>query len=473
MTRPVPVPFAAPEQALAAALACPTISAGNGGNNAADAAEAFRSLRSVLEAAFPRLHAGLRREAPGPGHALLYRWEGSEAGLRPWAILAHQDVVGVAPESLAQWSYPPFGGVIAEGHVWGRGALDMKSSLLGAMQAVEDLLAEGFVPRRSLLLVLGDNEEVGGEGGAAQIAALLRARGERLALTLDEGGLILAAGFPGVRRPVALIGIAQRGELVLRLTATAAGGHSGMPERAPAILRLARALDHLARRGLPGPVEGAPRRMLLALSEAASSGSWRLAYRVAARFGRRGARLLHRTGLASLTQTTLAVTRLEAGSANNVVPHSASAVLDIRLRPGDDTEHALRMVEEAIATRFGIRMEALDRIEPSHESPAEGPLFDALAGAARAVVPDAVVAPCLSPNDSDSKHFADLAEAQYRFVPVCVNPAELAGIHAVDERIAIEAYRGLVHGYRAIIRAIDTTEDPLPTPPSAREAASR
>jgi len=442
-----------PEQVLAQALACETVSAGG-----VATAAAFEALHSLLREAFPRLHQVLACQGVGPGFALLYRWQGTESGLPPWAILAHQDVVGTGAEGAAGWSHPPFGGDIADGYVWGRGALDMKSSLVGTMQAIEDLLADGFMPRRTLLLCLSADEELGGRDGACRIAEVIRGRTERLALTLDEGGFILPGAFPGVRGDVALIGIAQRGELVLRLTARAKGGHGGMPERAPATLRLARALDHLARRGLPGPVEGAPRRMLLALAVAARF-PWRLAYRAAAGFGRRSARLLHRAGLAALTQSTLAVTRLDAGSANNVVPMSASAVLDIRLRPGETSREAHRRIEAEIAQRFGITIEVIERIEPSQVSRIDVPLFKALAGAILAVNPGAVIVPGLSPNDSDSKFFADLADVQYRFVPARVTQADLAGIHGIDERIGIAAYHELVACYRAIIKAVDTTDD--------------
>ncbi len=420
-----------------------------------------------MQEAFPRLHRTLTRERVGPGPALLYRWQGANPHLLPWAILAHQDVVGVEAENLPQWAYPPFGGVIAEGHVWGRGALDMKSSLIGVMQAVEDLLADDFVPRRTLLLCLGADEEVGGLEGAARIAEVLRMHQERLALTLDEGGFIVTGAFPGVERPVALIGVAQRGELVVRMSATAAGGHGGLPERSPAVLRLARALDWLARRGLPGPVEGAPRQMLLALADAASL-PWRLAYLLAARLGRRSARLLLRTDLAAVTQTTVAVTRLEAGVANNVVPRTAGAVLDIRLRPGEDSDRVLRRIDGEIGQRFGIDLEVLERIEPSPISRADGPIFEALADAVLALTPEAVVTPYVSPNDGDSKFFTDLAAVQYRLVPLRVPAADLAGIHAANERIGVAAYHGLVAGYRRIIGAIDAVDDP---PPSAGRLA--
>lgn len=228
-------------------------------------------------------------------------------------------------------------------------------------------------------------------------------------------------------------------------------------------------VDYLVSQGLPSRIGCAPRLMLVTLAEVAV-GAWRIVYRLASRLGPRGARLLYRTGLTNVTQSTLAITRLEAGSASNVVPRTASAVLDIRLQPGDGTAETLNRVEGAVKDRFGVNVEVLERIEPSRVSPAAGPLFDALTDAIRLIAPDAVVVPCLSPNDSDSKFFADIAEVQYRFVPVRITPAELASIHGTDERITVTAYHDVVRAYRAIIQAIDATNDSSSKPAMSTEA---
>jgi carboxypeptidase PM20D1 len=423
--------------------------------NAAEAA--FAGLHHLLRDAFPRLHTVLCRETVGSRFALLYTWHGDDPEPYPWAILAHQDVVAVEGGTEAQWTHGPFAGEIAGGYVWGRGALDMKSSLVAVMQAIEDLIAGGFRPQRTLMLCLGADEEIGGDEGAARIAALLRERGIRLSATLDEGGIVLADAFPGVPNPVALIGVAQKGTLVLRLTAMGEGGHGALPGRRGAIARLARCVLHLESAGLPAPIEGLPRQMLLALAGEASA-LWRVLYRAAVGVGAPVLRrLLRNRPIGAAIGSTMAVTRFSAGVADNVVPQVATATLDIRLRPGDDSTRTAKYIEE-LAARFGVTVEVIESIGASRVSSADGPFFDSLASALRGIVPNAAVVPYLTPNDTDSKHFADIADAQYRFVPLVMTTSDLARLHGKDERISVANYRSMVTFYRGLILTVDSQD---------------
>src|SRR5690606_26988317 len=166
----------------------------------------FRAFADWLAASYPRLHGALARERVSE-HSLLYTWPGSDPALAPLLLLAHQDVVPAAdPE---RWTHPPFGGTIADGYVWGRGAIDDKGPLVAICEAIELLLAEGFAPRRTVMLAFGHDEEVGGPHGAVAMAALLAERGVRPALVLDEGFALLDVGtLPGLPGPVAPIGVA-------------------------------------------------------------------------------------------------------------------------------------------------------------------------------------------------------------------------------------------------------------------------
>jgi carboxypeptidase PM20D1 len=120
-------------------------------------AEAFTGLERYLEATYPAVHRTLSRERVD-GHSLLFTWQGSDPKLPPALLMGHQDVVPVERES--DWTYPAFEGRIAEGQVWGRGALDDKASIVALLEAAERLAAEGFVPRRTLYLSLGHDEEI-------------------------------------------------------------------------------------------------------------------------------------------------------------------------------------------------------------------------------------------------------------------------------------------------------------------------
>jgi carboxypeptidase PM20D1 len=215
----------------------------------------FSALHRYLQTAFPRVHARLARETVGT-HSLLYTWPGSDASLNPILLIGHLDVVPVEPGTQKQWQHDPFGGRIADGFIWGRGAIDNKSAVVGTLEAVEMLLAEDFRPVRTVYLAYGHDEEVGGAAGARQIAALLKARGVELETVLDEGGVIGDGILPGIAEPVALVGIAEKGFVTIELSTRMAGGHSSLPPRQSAVGILSAAVARLEANPMAARLEG-------------------------------------------------------------------------------------------------------------------------------------------------------------------------------------------------------------------------
>ena len=147
----------------------------------------FRTLHAMLEKAFPAVHARLLRQVHG-GLSLLYRWQGADPRRKPILLMSHLDVVPVEAGTEVRWLHPPFSGAVADGFIWGRGALDVKSGALGLLEAVERLLADGFQPACDVYLSLGHDEEKGGHEGNQRIAEILRQRGIKFRFVLDEGG---------------------------------------------------------------------------------------------------------------------------------------------------------------------------------------------------------------------------------------------------------------------------------------------
>lgn len=142
--------------------------------------------------------------------------------------MSHHDVVPAEGE----WKYPPFSGEIAEGSVWGRGTVDTKGSLFCFMQAVEELLAEGWKPECDVYLASSCTEEWGGDGAPA-IAAWLKEQGVHLGLLLDEGGMIMDSPMAGVKGRYAMVGVVEKGYADVKFTANSAGGHASAPGRTP------------------------------------------------------------------------------------------------------------------------------------------------------------------------------------------------------------------------------------------------
>jgi carboxypeptidase PM20D1 len=222
-------------------------------------AEALRGLQSHLEKSFPAFHAAATRESVAT-YSLLYTWQGSDPDARPIALLAHQDVVPVAPGTAKDWQHPPFDGVVAGGFIWGRGSWDDKGNLYAMLEAAEQMIKAGFRPKRTIYFAFGHDEEVGGLRGAKAIAALLASRGVRLDYVLDEGLLITEGLIKGLDRPAALIGVAEKGYATLVLTAHATPGHSSMPPRDTAIGMMSAALARLEDHRLPTQIRGAVRK---------------------------------------------------------------------------------------------------------------------------------------------------------------------------------------------------------------------
>ena len=239
-------------QRLATSLHFQTISSqGNADSSAAE----FAKLHAYLQRAFPLSHARLKREVVGSA-SLLYTWEGSDPQAKPIMLMAHQDVVPIAPNTEQTWLQPPFEGVIKDGYIWGRGSWDDKGNLFAIMEAVEKLIKDGFTPHQTIYLAFGHDEEVSGLQGAKMIASLMRSRGITLDYVLDEGLLITEGILKGLDQSAALIGVAEKGYVTIQLSLDATPGHSSIPPQKTAIGMMSVALARLEDQQFPAQIQG-------------------------------------------------------------------------------------------------------------------------------------------------------------------------------------------------------------------------
>ena len=462
---PVAVDEAAAGASLAAAVRTKTISDYfDPDRNAAE----FDALHAHLQARYPRVHATLKRELVN-GKSLLYTWQGSDANAKPIALMAHQDVVPIAPGTESLWTVPPFEGRLKDGFVWGRGAWDDKGNLIAEMEAVEMLLATGFSPKRTVYLIFGADEEVGGQRGAAKIAALLAERKQRLEFVLDEGLLIVEGAMPGLNKPVALIGLSEKGYLSVQLKAQAVPGHSSMPPPAgtSAIALMSRALSRLDEHQMPGAISGVARSLfdtvapeMEGFNKVALSNLWLLGPIVKSQ-------LEKGPSTNALLRTTTALTVVQAGNKDNVLPGEAQAIVNFRILPGDTQQSVLTHVKEAIADeRIGITPLAAGSAEPSPVSSTESASYRTIARTVRELFPGTVVAPGLMIGATDSHLFADVADNIYRFSPVKARPEDLPRFHGTNERIALANLADLIRFYHRLLQQsagpTAATEGPKP-----------
>lgn len=216
---------------------------------------AFLAFHRFLERSFPALHQTLQRKVISD-YSLLYKWTGSDPTLKPIAILAHMDVAPIEPGTEENWTHGAFEGVVTNNFVWGRGALDMKAVLLAAMEAVEDLVSRGYHPRRTVYLAFGHDEENGGYQGAREIATFLKAQGVQLSFTVDEGMMIAGRGVSPLDKPLAVIGVAEKGTVDIKLTVNGGGGHSSMPPAQTTVGVLCGAVQRLESHPMPASIDG-------------------------------------------------------------------------------------------------------------------------------------------------------------------------------------------------------------------------
>ncbi|MDN5670184.1 MAG: M20/M25/M40 family metallo-hydrolase [Renibacterium salmoninarum] len=421
----------------------------------------FELQIEALREFYPLVHEQLGLERVGRA-GLLYRWAGSAAAepgrpaQRVLVLLAHLDVVPVDPD--APWQQPAFSGVLQDGYLWGRGTLDDKGSAVAILTAVEALLGTGFTPSHDVYLSFGGDEETGGLDALAAME-LLRARGVRPWLVLDEGGAVAEQAFPGVARPVAMIGVAEKGSVNVRMSAVDPGGHSSTPPKLTATARLARAISRVSRNPFLPALHQATAQMVQVLA-ANMSGPQRHLLGRAQQLGWLLARIFPFFGpeANASVRTTAAVTQLSGSRAANVLAEAASATVNVRIAPGSSVAETLRRLRRAVRDPL-VEFEVFESSEPSPVSPTDNRQFGLLTAAVRRVFPDAAVAPYIVMAMTDSRRFNEISPAVYRFAPFRMDAAARASLHAANEKISVATLAEGVAFYRALLVLCEQADD--------------
>jgi carboxypeptidase PM20D1 len=411
----------------------------------------FDKLHAYLAEQFPKVHATLKKEVVGQ-KALLYTWAGSDPAAKPIALMAHQDMVPIAPGTEKAWSVDPFGGAIQDGFVWGRGTLDNKGNLFAQMEAIELLIGQGFKPTQTVYLVMGDDEEVSGLRGALPIAELLKSRGVRLDWVLDEGLLVLDGVLPGLSKPAALIGLAEKGYGTFFLSLDTAPGHSSMPPQHSAIGSMSAALARLEANPMPGGIQGVAAQMFGTLAPEMSGLNRVLLSNLWLTRPLVQGQLEKSPSSNAMLRTTTALTIVRAGNKDNVLPGRAEAAVNFRILPGDSIDSVEKHLKSALGNDAIQVKRYPGNSEPSPVSPTDSTGYRAIEQAVRQTFPDAVVAPGLMTAATDSRHFSLVSDAVYRFSPFRVKAEDLARFHGTNERVSIANYGEMIQFYQQLLR---------------------
>jgi len=417
---------------------------------AEDSKEYFNLLQQEFEVMYPHVHQVMQKEIVGD-YSLIFTWPGSNPELEPVLFTSHQDVVPADPDTLDQWTYPPFSGEIAEGFIWGRGTLDIKSQVIALFEAAESLIISGYTPERTVILAFGHDEEVFGVG-AKKIVARLQEKGMHLHALLDEGGTIYNGGLPGIAGQAALIGIGEKGYLSLRFTVEMEGGHSSTPSNETAIGILSQAITRLETHPFP-PSLHTVKGMFQGLAPA-SPFSMQLAFANLWLFkGLVIRQLSSNVETDAAIRTTIAPTIFRSGVKDNILPAKAEAVVNFRLLPGMSIAEACNHVREVIHDER-VHFEPLggNAWEATPVSPTDSASYSELAACIIGFFPGTVTAPYITLGGTDARNYYVICDNIYRFTPLISLPEDLKRVHGVDERISIDALATMVKFFQQLMQ---------------------
>lgn len=411
----------------------------------------YKGFLEFLEKTYKNVHRHTKRVMIGE-YSPVYHLEAKNAKYPPILLLGHYDVVPVEESTIKDWTVPPFSGEIRDGYIYGRGTLDDKNQIVSIMEALEEILEEGYEGERDIYIAFGFDEEIGGMNGAKQMAAYFRERGVTFDLVLDEGGAVVDGVVEGLETPVALVGVAEKGSSMIKVTAKGDGGHSSMPGRTSAITVLSEAVLSLSENPMKPRLTAPVKEMLKGM---------------APYMGRKGillksidrsfpllARVLSKsTTMNSLIRTTIAATMMNAGTAPNVMPQEASVTFSARILPGDTFEDVIAHMKR-VNGHLPLEYETLVKEEASAVSPHDSDAFRKLEKNIHKVFPDVKVLPYLMAGGTDARKYESLSENILRFSCIRMNNEDLDRIHSTNERIHTDNLHAMIDFYKNTLKGL-------------------
>lgn len=391
----------------------------------------FHAFHDLLERMYPRFHAAAERTVLEG--SLLFRWKGKDSAAPAVLLLSHHDVV----EAVGDWSHPPFGGEVADGRIWGRGTLDTKASLFCILEALEQLMTEGYVPACDVYLASSCTEETNGHG-ARLTCRYLQERGVRFAVSIDEGGLFNRDPIAGVKGLYALVGVLEKGYGDLKFTAESAGGHSSTPWRDTPVARLAAFVhDVETHRLFPSHMSDTLCEMLRRVAPNSGFGM-RLLFHNQWLFRPLLTFALPRIGpiTQAMTRTTCVFTTMRGSDGYNVIPQEAYVTANLRYAQHQDDDACERLMA-ARAKKYGLATTVVHKEEPCRAVDYRTDAFRRTEEAIHGICPDATVVPYPMSGATDTRYYTQICDNALRFIPMYADEQQLDAMHGIDENLYI------------------------------------
>jgi acetylornithine deacetylase/succinyl-diaminopimelate desuccinylase-like protein len=342
---------------------------------------------------------------------LIARVAGRDRSRPPLMLSSHTDVVGV---EASRWTRDPFGAEFAEGCIWGRGSIDMKSKCAMDLGLARAIKRSGALPACDLIVAAVADEEAGSELGARYLVEhhpeVIRA-----GFVLNEtGGFTLHLG----ERRFYPIQVAEKGFVTVKMTVSGAPGHGSMPRSDTAIAWMADLIVRITRTSMPRRVTPLMSRLLGDLGIALE--------KVPPLFR-------------PMLSNTVTPTILRAGYKDNVIPGESWVILDGRTLPGDDERTFLRELREIVGSE--PTLEVIKTAPPVEASP-DTLLFQIIKAHIEAADPGSHAIPWMLPGATDSKFYAQLGAICYGFAPVRLESRMPFGslYHGNDERMPVAGF---------------------------------
>lgn len=406
--------------------------------------EKFLGFHKVLEGLFPLVHEKLEKtEIDGN---LLFYWRG-QSHERPIVLMSHQDVV----PAEGQWSHAPYSGDIADGKVWGRGAADTKCSVMGFFQAVEELLAEGYVPPQDVYLSSSCTEEVGGDG-CPKLVDELKRRGVTPWLVCDEGGGIISEPIGGIKGNYAMIGVFEKGKADVKFTARSKGGHASAPGKNSPIARIAAFVDSVEKHS-PFKKKFLPEVAAMFSRLAPYAPLYmKLLFGNLWLFGPLLKPVLPMVSAqaGAMLKTTIAFTMAQGSDACNVLPQEASVSANMRFIPHQGMDESLALIRRR-AEKFGLEMEVMQASDYTTPVDINGEGWNTVVAAVEKTFPGLAHSPYVMTGATDARFYQPICTNCVRFAPVIYGPEQMAGMHGIDENLGVACLPGAVDFYKNLI----------------------
>ena len=410
--------------------------------------DAFEAFRTLLAAMYPATHASLA--SVRIGHTgVLYRWRG-KSDKNPTVLMSHYDVV---PVNAERWQHAPFGAEIIDGELWGRGTLDTKITTLGIFESIESLLKGGSVPENDVYISLAGDEEVSGESTPA-IVAYFKENGIAPAMVLDEGGAIVSGIFPGVAKPIAVVGIGEKGMMNVQLHCQSAGGHASTPKLPSALGQLGKAMTDCEKHPFKAQITKPVQELFTTVGAHAPFGL-RIVFANLWCFGGLLKAISPKLGgeVAAMLRTTMAFTMAQGSAQINVLPKEATVGLNMRLLNTDTPENAAARLSQII-NNPNVKVEVTHSQKASPYADTEGANWQRVANAIELTWPEAIVSPYLMIACSDSRHYSAICRDVYKFSAMQLSKEQRDMIHNDNERIPLATIGKTVEFYLRIVQTL-------------------